>query len=354
MPEKAAKGRKSPLSILLKGGAVRGTVARQGIEKIDPNSPAQRAARTKRLSIKAGRPEYSNQAKKFASDLMAELSLAPTGRSLLKEAEKDGIRILLSPDLPFWGIYDHSTSRIIIKAPVNSKGEVTGKLEAEDKGQILMTLAHELRHAWQARHGRLMDELGYTPHESLLINRLLEADAEAATVQIAWELKQNGHNEAWNAEHGWYKDMYTAYARTARAHPRAVGSGMAAQAAFKQWFNHKKRVHFNDSLRLNYWEEDASFHRIRANRSKKPLIAEEILMLGQISPKVNYLTGKKGRLDILAPRYTKNIIKKNQESVVRLSQKFGHNHPPIEKHQKSPSQKTTPKTKPKNQNFRPK
>ena len=59
--------------------------------------------------------------------------------------------------------------------------------------QNIVTLAHELRHAYQFTYEKL-DELGYTESDTktmLLKNRTMEADAECYGCLVAWELKEH-------------------------------------------------------------------------------------------------------------------------------------------------------------------
>jgi hypothetical protein len=257
---------------------------------------------------------------------MARMERSRTARWLLAEARRSGIRVTLDSGLDSWGSYEHARQRILLAAPVSADGSLRGMV---DEDHLILTLAHELRHAWQAQRGRFMEELELTPHDAAVANRLAEADAEAITVQIAWELRQSGDFGPWEADHAWFKDMYRAYERVAKDDPGAVRSGRAARAAFKQWFRLRRRVSFHDSYRLHWWHVDAESHPIRASRAKTPLTGIELRALGALSAGVNFIrsAGRKP-LDLEAARYSGHFTRDNANHVARLSARYGaHPHP---------------------------
>lgn len=66
--------------------------------------------------------------------------------------------------------------------------------------QNIVTLAHELRHAYQYTMDEVdePDYAGYTTKTMMHRSRVMEADAESYGCLVAWELKQKGMEACWN------------------------------------------------------------------------------------------------------------------------------------------------------------
>lgn len=286
---------------------------------------AQKGAETRKRSLVMGQEDFPTPAKCLIGELAHDLKATPAGALLVREAQAHRTRILLSDGHDHMGGYDHEHNRIILRVPVRKDGTLRARLSPENRAQLRLTLTHELRHLWQGQHGRLMDELGYTPADTLLVNRIIEADAEAVTVHLAWERKVRGWPQCWQGNHGWYRDMYAAYESAAEHIPQAVENGAALQAAFKQWFRNRQRVRQADHLRLIWWAVDAGRHPIRANRDKAPLDYTELHVLGDVGLACNYLSGRAGQiLDLSVPAYSGGITRKNQKYIADLNVRYGH------------------------------
>ena len=106
--------------------------------------------------------------------------------------------------------------------------------------QNIVTLAHELRHAYQFTYEKL-DELGYTESDTktmLLKNRTMEADAECYGCLVAWELKEHGNDLCW-------QDFSKDFPEIARPFEKTLAEtgdvNQARTAAFKGWYDNADR-----------------------------------------------------------------------------------------------------------------
>lgn len=104
-------------------------------------------------------------------------------------------------------------------------------------GEAIYGVVRELRRAWLSSDGDVLYPLAYEPDDALLMHRILEADANTIAVWVAWELKLQGHNEAWSYLLSSNESlMAQAFAASARQDFRRLNNGSAAKAAFDARF----------------------------------------------------------------------------------------------------------------------
>lgn len=101
-------------------------------------------------------------------------------------------------------------------------------------------LVHELRHFDQARRGFMLS-LDYDFDEMIRLTFALEADVQAFSTLIAWQLRRRGDDTLWQALHDFkhYRDIATAFevAITVSGNHKD-----ALTAAFRQWYRSAWRV----------------------------------------------------------------------------------------------------------------
>ncbi len=117
--------------------------------------------------------------------------------------------------------FDMDDGRIVLKGTLS-------------EGMMQAVLIHELRHVHQAHVGVCPGPM-LSMSETGRVTLAMEADASAVSLQIAWDLKQAGNPEIWNALSVWptHSDIAEAFNKEMNA------SGNVAQAtarAFGQWF----------------------------------------------------------------------------------------------------------------------
>ncbi|MGD9637819.1 MAG: DUF6782 family putative metallopeptidase [Alphaproteobacteria bacterium] len=114
--------------------------------------------------------------------LIGELEKSERGRNLLTAAEKSDAWIGFSHNMAAQGSYCEKQNRIMLNSSINS-----------DK--MVVTLAHELRHAEQFNTTVDISPSTDTSKTYLMGQFAIEADANAHSTLVAWELKQLGNEK---------------------------------------------------------------------------------------------------------------------------------------------------------------
>jgi len=157
------------------------------------------------------------------------LSKSPTGKFLLEFAEKAGVQIAAENKMEHLGYYSPQANAVVLNL-------------SRPEGEIIGTLAHELRHAWQYENS-FWSSKEMSPRDNVLMLHAQEADAEAVGVLVCWELKQAGHPSAFEAhKKSGYGDISTLFEQKALAKPESVADGSAMRDAYDQWFHSQNRT----------------------------------------------------------------------------------------------------------------
>ena len=171
---------------------------------------------------------------------------------------------------------------------------------ASGEGRLVAVLLHELEHFHQSQTRNLTPmSLGKipSPEETLVHNRFIEADAQAAATDLAYQLKQKGLPEAWNALHDKadHREIAEAYEAAVKADPEAGGNGYAKRAAFDAWFTAKvtpdeKLSTYYDHIGVDFFPDEKLIENMSKNGAKPaPMTVEDYRRLGEQVSGVNYL-----------------------------------------------------------------
>lgn len=172
--------------------------------------------------------------------LLNTLRHSPTGRALLGEAARRGVRVCLDGGTGLLAYY-YADRRMV------------GLSTALSAGARLVFLAHELAHVPQ--HPAFSDDRRLAPRDLVLLRRLREAAAEAVATRAVWELRQAGFPDAWHDKrHSAYRDVAAAFAAGVGAAeaPGAEALTAATRAAFDQWFRAEWRLRVYDRMTLDH------------------------------------------------------------------------------------------------------
>ena len=164
-------------------------------------------------------------------DFNRVMNLSPTGRDLIGTAAR----------------YDKNSAWMCFENIQGvhalyyiGKGVVTVGI-SKSNDEIVADATHELRHLFQEKaRERYLRPLSSTDRAH--IEYIDEADAEATSALVMWELKQAGYTGPWNAHNSAvnYGPRAICYAHITTAFRQAVESGAtlpeATQAAFRQWY----------------------------------------------------------------------------------------------------------------------
>lgn len=158
------------------------------------------------------------------STLRVLLSKSALGEALLKGHEHDQVELAI--DNQIYTVQLHRQSNLI------------GLNHQMTYGEAIFLVARELRRAWLSMEGDVLYPLAYLPDDAILMNRILEADCRMVGIWVAWELKLQGFDGAWEYLLGSDEAvMARSFARKAREDFRNLDNGEAARAAFDSWFS---------------------------------------------------------------------------------------------------------------------
>jgi hypothetical protein len=252
-----------------------------------------------KIDVLLDRPDLLATALPFVQNIrlkraLSDIASIPEGAALV-EAAAGVPKIHLDPNPTVSGGQFctkrsvNGTDLTVIAEKINIAGLAT-------MGSIVTTLVHELQHKRQMDHKVLhaFHDKTPSPIEILWHERMIEADAEATAVDIAWKLKENGKPQAWNhirTAREWPIALAAEYEKKALADPSSVASGAAKRAAFDAWFDAfggmVSEMYNNQGVRKNPSPEVLEdMHK--AGKPFAPLTIADMEKIGDIGP-VNYL-----------------------------------------------------------------
>lgn len=163
---------------------------------------------------------------------LLDIAATPTGKNKVALVREGKVKIMTGPAL--WqgqeGYYDPNSDVVVVTNHMLQKDNAGGAIRE--------VLAHELTHAVQHDHNpALGQDLSFT--DNLTHTKIVEADAVSQSIQIAWEMAQNGKPETWDRmskDDYPYRPATLDFAHTVLKDPAAGVDGRAMDAAFDGWF----------------------------------------------------------------------------------------------------------------------
>ena len=181
----------------------------------------------------AGKP--ADQAKMI--EVINEMCKSDAGRIILETAADNDYTLKFDKQLAKNGLFGEA----------DPSEEVCSLNPKNTLAENIVTLAHELRHAYQYSY----EESEVCPYEydtktMFLQNRIMEADAESYGCLVAWELKEQGNDLCW-------KDMKEEFPEITQPFEDAFAKtgdlNQARTAAFKGWYdNEERRNNYDESM----------------------------------------------------------------------------------------------------------
>lgn len=183
--------------------------------------------------------EGSKQQQGRLAYLVNEVCKSPAGRFIIDVAASSGYELCFDKDCRAEGIYGYAepVDQICALNPDNTPEE------------SIITLAHELRHAFQFNHKitENVDARSHTTKSKMMLDRVMEADAESYGCLVAWELKEKGLSKSWN-------DFSEEFPEVAGPFEKALKDGRplseARMEAFLGWYDNAERRDSYDESHL--------------------------------------------------------------------------------------------------------
>ena len=139
--------------------------------------------------------------------------------------------------------------------------------------EAIVTLAHELRHAYQFE-SPVIDSITTAKVDTktkIITDRAMEADAESYGCIVAWELKEAGRPQTWNDFKGEFPEVAEPFETV---YETTKDLKRARTAAFKGWYDNESR---RDSYDQTHLEELEGIAPNNMSKKLKSVPAEKIV-----------------------------------------------------------------------------
>ena len=173
-------------------------------------------------------------------EVINEMCKSDAGRTILETAADNDYTLKFDKQLTKNGLFGEAdpSEEVCTLNPKNTLAE------------NIVTLAHELRHAYQFTY----EESEACPYEydtktMFLQNRVMEADAESYGCLVAWELKEQGNDLCWQDMKKEFPEITQPFEDT---FAKTGDLDQARTAAFKGWYDNEERRNGYDE-NLDYW-----------------------------------------------------------------------------------------------------
>lgn len=210
---------------------------------------------------------------------------SPTAGYLIDQVISYDFKISIDEDLS-WDEsgFEKSTSTLLVP-----KFSLADLKTAKHAGRLLATMASALRRALKVNQGH-NEQFDLKPLDFLRLNRVVEADIDAVTVQICWELRTAGDASAWRqilaGDHG---DIAVVFANAMKTYPMGQFDGKALRAAFRQWFADCARTNDADHMALEYLDMALAYHDQYDITADRNLDENDLRKIQKNLPFPNYL-----------------------------------------------------------------
>jgi hypothetical protein len=213
------------------------------------------------------------------------ISKSRTGEALLRQCE-GRIKIVYDMQTPLSQFYPREEGGVIAMNPYHPRGV------------LLSTLTRELRRAWQHSQGALVNPLDYEPDEAILINRAQQADAFMLSIKVAWELKLQGEQEAWNHIAGSpLSDVTRLFEGSAKKDFRTLNNGEVARMTYDKFFEDRRTKSHDKQIIHQMLLDDGGY--MKSAQKQRKMSLELFAKLGEMPHGKNYLSlrGQRSPID---------------------------------------------------------
>lgn len=183
-----------------------------------------------------------------------EMCKSPAGKMILEQAAEAGYELTFDPEAAKEGIYGYADPSDCVCA-LSTKNTIE---------ENIVTLAHELRHAYQFGFS-VTEDITCRTHDTktkLHLDKTMEADAESFGCLVAWELKEAGLDKCWKDFAGDFPEVAGPFEKTMK---ETKDVNQARTAAFLGWYdNADRRDSYDDTFLME-------LKRVAPSQSKREL-----------------------------------------------------------------------------------
>lgn len=258
----------------------------------------------------------SSQNTELTRYILKTLAESSHGKMLTQYAETQGVSLcVISPEEGRSGYFNTSRNALIL----SNEG---------DPLKLVKTAAHELRHKWQIDNG-FSASTEYTPEHMSLIGKVMEADAEAYSNLVAFELEKKGYDVRNSFPELYdYVPVYEAFQSSVRAEGSETPDNREAKAlraAFNAWFKLPiAATHYEYSYLSGFEgfiEDPRVLNHYPISYGNKNLTDEELLKIGDMPDGSNYLKAT-GGISIADGKYSGSLNAENAGILARVKEKI--------------------------------
>jgi len=182
------------------------------------------------------------------SDLFAILEDSPTASLMMDELCSYDFKFSIDPTLEFEE-NGFQSDIVAILFPDIRPSDIKYQ---KNQGRLIINLVSAIRRGLKANQG-YRERFDLVPQDFLRLNRLVEADIDAVTAQVCWELRTAGQPAAWRQLLAGDKgDIAIVFSNRMTDAPLAAFDGKALRAAFRQWFANPARPDHADRAALEF------------------------------------------------------------------------------------------------------
>ncbi|MEZ0226208.1 MAG: DUF6782 family putative metallopeptidase [Alphaproteobacteria bacterium] len=221
----------------------------------------------------------------YIRTLLKILDHSPLGRTLVRFAALHDVTVGLDPLLEPHASYFYPNQNHF------DLGYQPELLHRSEKGisRYLVSFVAGLRRVWHHRTGNGPD-VSLRPQDFLRLCRCAEADIEAVTHLIAWELRSGGATFLWrHLLSGPNGDISVVFERAIHEGPPRQFDAVALKCAFDQWFAERERANACDHFALEVM--DMALVQQASVVGLSPLRPGRAAGLGMLPSGQNYLEG---------------------------------------------------------------
>lgn len=243
--------------------ATLGSRAGRAPERLDATDP-DLVVGTRGSGLRSWRMERANQclmvrehpnsdSERQMARLRDDIDRSALGRNLLRSLEGGTTTICPDTAMPFWtcntlAVYYGGYDAVVVRANF-------------PRGRQILHGAHELRHAWQQKVSGFDMNGNMNLADYAAVTMMNEADARAFAVAVAWQLKEQGDPEAWDAAkslsiYQLHTDAFERHINSVREQRGEAAArsdttlGEAMRLSFREWFaNPNIRGSYVDGVR---------------------------------------------------------------------------------------------------------